>query len=107
MSDSLTTTSYTTANLNIAKLYEFRVRAQSEVGYSTDYARSSQIFISAYGYRMDNVSGVPTAKAIELAARYTGSASDSVTVGSTTYTGWKQIESMKRYTGSAFIDFVQ
>lgn len=107
MSNSLTTTSYTTENLNIAKLYEFRVRAQSEMGYSVAYATSGQIFISAYGYRMDNVSGVPTAKAIELAARYTGSSSDSIIVGNTTYTGWKQIESMKRYTGTAFIDFIQ
>jgi hypothetical protein len=94
---------YTSADLNIAKLYEIRVRPYSDVGFGS-YSTSSQIFISAYGYRIDSSLN---AVAIELAARYTGNESDSIVVGSETKTGWKQIESMKRYDGTSFIDFIQ
>jgi hypothetical protein len=100
---SSATSPYTSADLNIAKLYEIRVRPYSDVGFGS-YSTSSQIFISAYGYRIDSSLN---AVAIELAARYTGNESDSIVVGSETKTGWKQIESMKRYNGTSFIDFIQ
>jgi hypothetical protein len=98
---------FTTADLLIAKSYRFRVRGYSDTGYGSYSSTSSEIFISAYGYRFESVNGTPTAKAIELAARYTGDVNDTIIVGGVTKTGWKQIQSVKRYTQSGYIDLIQ
>jgi len=103
------TTILETADLNIAKTYQFRVRAVTDVGLTAYSSTASlteynSIFISAYGYRHD---GTNFNTAIQFAARYTGSSGDSIVVNGTTYTGWKTIENVKRYTGSEFISLTQ
>lgn len=102
-------TIFTTDDLNIAKTYQFRVRAITDVG-NTSYSdvasltEYNSIFISAYGYRSD---GTNFNTAIQYAARYTGDSNDSINVNGTVYTGWKIIENVKRYDGSAFISLTQ
>lgn len=86
--------------------YFIRTAAVSTEGTGT-YSSASSIFVSAYGYRFQTVSGVATPTAITTAARYTGVNTDTIVVGGTTYTGWKQVQSVKRYTGSAWIDLIQ
>jgi hypothetical protein len=86
--------------------YFIRTAAVSTEGTGA-YSSSSSIFVSAYGYRFANVGGVPTSTAITTAARYTGVVTDTVVVGGTTYTNWKQIQSVKRYNGTSWIDLVQ
>lgn len=103
------TTIFTTDDLNIAKTYQFRVRAITDVG-NTSYSdvasltEFNSIFISAYGYRSD---GANFNTAIQYAARYTGDSGDSINVNGTVYTGWKIIENVKRYDGSGFISLTQ
>jgi len=103
------TTIFVTSDLNIAKLYQFRVRALTDIGNS-DYSDTSSVtefnsvFISAYGYRHD---GTNFDTAIQFAARYTGNSEDSINVGGTVYSGWKTIENVKRYDGSDFISLTQ
>jgi hypothetical protein len=103
------TSIFTSEDLNIAKLYQFRVRAVTDVG-NTPYSSTEEltefnsIFISAYGYRHD---GTNFDTAVQFAARYTGNSEDSVNVGGTTYTGWKTIENVKRFDGSEFISLTQ
>jgi len=110
----LTTTSsnvtiYKTADLNIAKTYQFRVRALTDVG-NTEYSDTTTqtvyntIFISAYGYRFD---GTNFNTAIQYAARYTNNPSDSIVVNGVTYTGWKTIENVQRFNGTEFIPLTQ
>lgn len=92
--------------------YLIRTAAVSTEGTGA-YSSSSSIFVSAYGYRFALVGGVPTPTAITTAARYTGVVTDTVVVGGTTYTNWKQVQTLKRYvanTGSGspgWIDLVQ
>jgi Fibronectin type III domain. len=103
------TTIFTTEDLNIAKTYQFRVRAVTDVG-NTNYSDTenltafNSVFISAYGYRHD---GTNFNTAIQFAARYTGDVGDTIVVGGTTYTGWKTIENVKRYDGEEFISLTQ
>lgn len=102
-------TTYTTADLNIAKTYQFEVRTKTDVGNSAFSDVSSltvynSIFISAYGYRYN---GTNFNTAIQYAARYTGNSGDSVLVNGVTYTGWKIIENVKRWNGSTFISLTQ
>jgi hypothetical protein len=103
------TSIFTSEDLNIAKLYQFRVRALTDVG-ATPYSSTEEltefnsIFISAYGYRHD---GTNFNTAVQFAARYTGNSEDSISVGGTTYTGWKTIENVKRFDGSEFISLTQ
>ena len=68
------------------------------------FSATSNIFISAYGYRFTSSS---TTTAITTAARYTGVITDTIVVGGTTYPNWKQIQSVKRYNGTSWIDLVQ
>jgi hypothetical protein len=68
------------------------------------FSATSNTFISAYGYRFTSSS---TTTAITTAARYTGLITDTVVVGGTTYTNWKQVQSVKRYNGTSWIDLVQ
>jgi hypothetical protein len=92
--------------------YLIRTAAVSSEGTGA-YSATSSIFLSAYGYRFALVGGVPTSTAITTAARYTGVVTDTIVVGGTTYTNWKQIDNVKRYvanTGSGspgWIDLVQ
>jgi hypothetical protein len=103
------TSIFTSEDLNIAKLYQFRVRALTDVG-ATPYSSTEEltefnsIFISAYGYRHD---GTNFDTAVQFAARYTGNSEDSINVGGTNYTGWKTIENVKRFDGSEFISLTQ
>jgi hypothetical protein len=103
------TTIFVTENLNIAKTYQFRVRAVTDVGNSPysdteTLTQFNSIFISAYGYRHD---GSNFNTAIQFAARYTGNSEDTITVAGNTYTGWKTIENVKRYDGTEFISLTQ
>lgn len=103
------TTIFVTPDLNIAKLYQFRVRALTDIGNSEYSSTASvtefnSIFISAYGYRHD---GTNFNTAIQFAARYTGNLEDSINVNGTVYSGWKTIENVKRYDGSDFISLTQ
>jgi hypothetical protein len=86
--------------------YLIRTAAVSSEGTGA-YSGASSIFVSAYGYRFALVGGVPTSTAITTAARYTGVITDTVVVGGVTYQNWKQINSVKRYTGTDWIDLVQ
>lgn len=103
------TTLFKTADLNIAKTYQFQVRALTDVG-NTEYSSTdtltiyNSIFISAYGYKYD---GTNFNTAIQFAAKYTGNSGDSIVVGGTTYTGWKTIENVKRYDGNDLIPLTQ
>jgi len=103
------TTIFTTADLNIAKTYQFRVRAVTDVG-NTDYSDVStltefnSIFISAYGYKYD---GTNFNTAIQYAARYTGNPEDSIVVNGTTYYSWKVIENVKKFDGTDLIPLSQ
>lgn len=88
-------TYYDLTNLTIAATYTFKIIAINSVGSSEASSPSDAQFISAYGYRFTS----PTAKtAVVSAARYTGSQSDSIVLGGVTYTGWKQIANVKKYT---------
>jgi uncharacterized protein YyaL (SSP411 family) len=103
------TTIFVTENLNIAKTYQFRIRAVTDVGNSPysdteTLTQFNSIFISAYGYRHD---GTNFNTAIQFAARYTGDVGDTIVIGGTTYTGWKTIENVKRYDGTEFISLTQ
>lgn len=86
--------------------YLIRTAAVSSEGTGA-YSATSSIFLSAYGYRFALVGGVPTSTAITTAARYTGVVTDTIVVGGTTYTNWKQIDNVKRYTAGGWIDLVQ
>jgi hypothetical protein len=86
--------------------YLIKTAAVSSEGTSA-YSVTSSIFLSAYGYRFANVGGVPTSTAITTAARYTGVVTDTIVFGGTTYTNWKQIDNVKRYTAGGWIDLVQ
>jgi hypothetical protein len=102
-------TIFVTPDLNIAKLYQFRVRALTDVGATSysgteDLTEFNSIFISAYGYRND---GTDFSTAIQFAARYTGDLEDSINMGGVIYTGWKTIENVKRYDGEEFISLTQ
>lgn len=91
----VTTTTQDVTGLTIAATYKFRIIAVSVLGNSASGAESSAQFISAYGYRFTS----PTVKtAVVSAARYTGSQSDSIVLNGVTYTGWKQIANVKKYT---------
>lgn len=102
-------TTFKTADLNIAKTYQFQVRAITDVG-NTEYSSVdsltiyNSIFISAYGYKYD---GTNFNTAIQFAAKYTGISGDSIVVGGTTYTGWKIIENVKKYDGNDFVPLTQ
>jgi hypothetical protein len=108
-STSSTATVFTTLDLNIAKTYQFRVRAVTDVGntaYSdtTALTEYNSIFISAYGYKYD---GTNFNTAIQYAARYTGDSADSITANGTTYPGWKVIENVKKFDGTDLIPLSQ
>lgn len=102
-------TIYKTADLNIAKTYQFQVRAITDVG-NTGYSDTStltqfnSIFISAYGYKFD---GTNFNAAIQYAARWTNNQNDSIVVNGITYTGWKTIENVKKFNGTEFVPLSQ
>lgn len=97
----ITQTSKDITGLTIAATYKFRIIAVSSAGNSPYGSASASQFISAYGYRYTS----PTNKvAVAMAARYTGNSGDSVVVDGTTYTGWKMLNSIKRYTSTGWID---
>lgn len=104
----ITTTSKDVTGLTIAATYKFRILAVNSTGTSVaggSTTWSDDQFISAYGYRFTS----PTAKtAISSAARYTGNANDSVTVGGTVYTKWAMIQNVKKFkSGSGFTPLEQ
>jgi uncharacterized protein YegP (UPF0339 family) len=89
------TTVFLTNDLLVAKTYRFRVRANSDVGLSA-YHTSPTIFVSAYGSRATGPSSfVP----IENAKIFLGIGQPGAD-GS----GWKIIENVKRFDGSAWTD---
>jgi hypothetical protein len=83
------TTVFLASNRLIAKTYQFRVRAVSDVGNS-DYKESATIFISAYGSRSNGTGFLP----IETAKIFLGIGQ----VGADG-AGWKTIENVKRFVG--------
>jgi hypothetical protein len=83
------TTIFLASNRLIAKTYQFRVRAVSDVGNS-DYKESATIFISAYGSRSNGTGFLP----IETAKIFLGIGQ----VGADG-AGWKTIENVKRFVG--------
>jgi hypothetical protein len=85
-STNASTTVFTTNDLLIAKTYQFRVRANSDVGLSA-YQESPTIFISAYGQRRTASGFVPT----ENAKRFNG-------------TSWVTISMVKRFNGTTWVD---
>jgi len=89
------TTVLLTDDLLIAKTYRFRIRANSDVGFSS-YQESPVIFVSAYGSRAtDPTSFIP----IENAKIFLGigqPGADEI--------GWKIIENVKRFDGTAWTD---
>jgi hypothetical protein len=89
------TTVFLTNDLLIAKTYQFRVRAVSDVGNSA-YQQSSSIFISAYGSR---ATGPTTFVSIENAKIFLG-----VGQPGTDPDGWRIVENLKRFDGSAWTD---
>jgi hypothetical protein len=80
------TTILITGDLLIAKTYQFRVRAISDVGNSA-YQTSPLIFISAYGQRRGSTGFLP----IETAKRFNG-------------TSWQTILMAKRFNGTSWVD---
>ena len=86
---SVSTTVFLASNRLIAKTYQFRVRAVSDVGNSA-YQESSNIFISAYGSRNNESGFVP----IETAKIFLG-----VGEPGTDAAGWRTIENVKRFVG--------
>jgi titin len=80
------TTVLITNDLLIAKTYQFRVRAISDVGNS-DYQSSPLIFISAYGQRRGDSGFLP----IENAKRFDG-------------TSWQTVLMAKRFNGTSWVD---
>ena len=80
------TTVLITDDLLIAKTYQFRVRAVSDVGNSA-YQESPTIFISAYGQRREGSNFL----AIENAKRFNGQS-------------WDTILMAKRFNGTSWVD---
>jgi hypothetical protein len=80
------TTVLITGDLLIAKTYQFRVRAVSDVGNSA-YQESPTIFVSAYGQRRGNTGFL----AIENAKRFNG-------------TSWETVLMAKRFNGTSWVD---
>jgi hypothetical protein len=80
------TTILITGDLLIAKTYQFRVRAVSDVGNSA-YQDSPTIFISAYGQRRGSTGFLP----IETAKRFDG-------------TSWQTVLMAKRFNGTTWVD---
>jgi hypothetical protein len=80
------TTVLITEDLLIAKTYQFRVRAVSDVGNSA-YQESPTIFVSAYGQRR----GSSGFLAVENARRFNG-------------TSWEIILMAKRFNGTSWVD---
>jgi hypothetical protein len=80
------TTVLITGDLLIAKTYQFRVRAVSDVGNSA-YQESPTIFVSAYGQRR----GSSGFLAVENARRFNG-------------TSWEIILMAKRFNGTSWVD---
>lgn len=105
LATGITSTTYDATGLTIAATYRFRILAINSVGTSaagtTEIYWSPSQFISAYGYRYTSGN---TKVAIAMAARYTGNAGDSVVVNGTTYTGWKMLSGIKRYTSTGWSD---
>ena len=83
------TTVFLANNRLIAKTYQFRIRAVSDVG-SSAYQESATIFISAYGSRSNGTSFVP----IETAKIFLG-----IGQSGTDENGWKAVENVKRFIG--------
>jgi hypothetical protein len=88
------TTVFLTNDLLVAKNYQFRVRANSDVGFSS-YQSSGIIFISAYGSRFNGTSFIP----IENAKIFIGIGQPGADGA-----GWKIIENVKRFDGSSWTD---
>lgn len=80
------TTVLITGDLLIAKTYQFRVRAASDVGNSA-YQESPTIFVSAYGQRRGSTGFL----AIENAKRFDG-------------TSWQTVLMAKRFNGTSWVD---
>jgi hypothetical protein len=85
------TTVLLTENLLVAKTYEFRVLATSDVG-SSAYQTSPQIFISAYGSR---ATGPTTFVPIENAKIFLGIGQPGADAG-----GWRTIENVRKFDGT-------
>jgi hypothetical protein len=83
------TTVFLANNRLIAKTYQFRIKAVSDVG-SSAYQESATIFISAYGSRSNGTSFVP----IETAKIFLG-----IGQPGTDENGWKAVENVKRFVG--------
>ena len=88
------TTVLITGDLLIAKTYQFRIRAVSDVGTSA-YQSSPLIFISAYGQRRNSVPQSDTVNRkfdpIETARRFNG-------------TSWDIVLMAKRFNGTSWVD---
>jgi hypothetical protein len=89
------TTVFLTNNLLVAKTYRFRVRANSDVGFSA-YQTSPTIFVSAYGSR---ATGPTSFVPIENAKIFLGIGQPGADAA-----GWKIIENVKRFTGTVWTD---
>ena len=85
------TTVLLTENLLVAKTYEFRVLATSDVG-SSAYQTSPQIFISAYGSR---ATGPTTFVPIENAKIFLGIGQPGADTN-----GWRTIENIRKFDGT-------
>jgi hypothetical protein len=86
-STNASTTVFTTNDLLIAKTYQFRVRANSDVGFSAYQESSFTVFISAYGQRRTS----STFAAIETARRFDGQ-------------NWQIVSIAKKFNGTAWVD---
>jgi hypothetical protein len=89
------TTVFLTDDLLIAKTYRFRVRANSDVGFSA-YQTSPTIFVSAYGSR---ATGPTSFVPIENAKIFLGIGQPGADAA-----GWKIIENVRRFNGTAWTD---
>jgi hypothetical protein len=85
------TTFILTENLLVAKTYEFRILATSDVGNSA-YQTSPQIFVSAYGSR---ATGPTTFLPIENAKIFLGIGQPGADAG-----GWRTIENVRKFDGT-------
>jgi len=90
-----TTTVFLTENLLVAKTYQFRVLATSNVGNSA-YQTSPEIFVSAYGSR---ATGPTSFVPIENAKIFLGIGQSGADAS-----GWKIIENVRRFNGTAWTD---
>jgi hypothetical protein len=95
-----TSTSFQTIDLNIARTYQFNIYATSDVGNGSATI-SDSMFIAVYGKRYTDSTNRTDIKTLAI---FTNDVSDSVVVDGVTYTKWKALESIRKYSASGWID---